>query len=120
MKVSFSETDLARPKDPIQALIYESNKTKEAMMLLTAPTKNTLRPIYQIASDIKNAWAKVGFGASPYLQAMTRMTKITDQFGFDTGESVVLYFLSNAGSFRGEQARSLKAELKAHLNAMVK
>ena len=89
-------------------------------MLLTAPTKNTLRPIYQIASDIKKAWTKVGFGAAPYLQAMASMTKITDQFGFDTGESVVLYFLSNASGFRGVEAKVLKAELKAHLNLMTK
>jgi hypothetical protein len=30
----------------------------------------------------------------------------------DTAKSIVLYFLSNASSWRGEKAKSIKAELK--------
>jgi hypothetical protein len=30
----------------------------------------------------------------------------------DTGKSIVLYFLSNAGTWRGETAKRVKAELK--------
>jgi hypothetical protein len=35
--------------------------------------------------------------------------------GFDSARSVVLYFLSNASSWRGDVAKRVKAELKAHL-----
>ena len=36
-----------------------------------------------------------------------------DQYYNDSAKSVILYFLSNASSFRGERAKALKAELKA-------
>jgi hypothetical protein len=36
-----------------------------------------------------------------------------EMYGYDTGKSVVLYFLSNATSWRGEVARRVKAELKS-------
>jgi len=39
----------------------------------------------------------------------------SDPYGFDSGESIIRYFLANAGSFRGERAKALKAELKAML-----
>jgi hypothetical protein len=41
------------------------------------------------------------------------LDKITDAYYADSGKSVVLYFLSNASSYRGETAKRLKAELKA-------
>lgn len=72
------------------------------------------RPIHQIAADIRKAWVpKVNYAAAPYLDAMGSLDKITDPYYADSGKSVVLYFLANASSFRGEQAKALKAELKA-------
>jgi hypothetical protein len=38
-----------------------------------------------------------------------------DNYGADTGSSVVAYFLSNATTYRGENARNYKKELNAHL-----
>jgi hypothetical protein len=73
------------------------------------------RPIHEIATDIKAAWPKVYFGAVPYLDAMRSLDKITDSFGYDSADSIVRYFLSNASTFRGERARALKAELKGLL-----
>lgn len=71
------------------------------------------RPLHQIANEIRKDWQKVYFGAVPYLQAMACLDKVTDNYGMDTGKSIVLYFLANAGTWRGETAKRIKAELKA-------
>jgi hypothetical protein len=71
------------------------------------------RPIYEIAREIEKEWPKVNYAARPYLDAMKSLVKITDNYLYDSGKSVVIYFLSNAASFRGDAARRLKAELKA-------
>jgi hypothetical protein len=70
------------------------------------------RPIYEIAREIKKDWKKVNYAAAPYLDAMFSLEKIEDPYYADSGRSVVLYFLSNAGSWRGETARRVKKELK--------
>lgn len=71
------------------------------------------RPIYEIAREIQNDWKRPYFGAVPYLEAMQSLDSIRDNYYDDTGESVVLYFLANANTWRGETARRVKAELKA-------
>lgn len=71
------------------------------------------RPIYEIAREIKANWPKVYFGAVPYLQAMSTMKTIQDNYGADDGKGIVLYFLANASTWRGEVAKRIKAELKA-------
>jgi len=70
------------------------------------------RPLYEIANDIKRDWTNVNFGAVPYLRAMESLDKITDNFMFDSGKSIVMYFLSNATGWRGETAKRIKKELK--------
>ncbi len=75
------------------------------------------RPIYEIASEAIHNWPKPYFGAVPYLEAMYSLDRITDDYGADTARSVVLYFLSNATTWRGETARRIKAELNAILKA---
>ena len=71
------------------------------------------RSIRSIALDIRREWAKVNYAAKPYLEAMMELDSINDKYGFDNARSIILYFLSNASSFRGERAKALKAELKA-------
>lgn len=79
------------------------------------------RKIREIASEIchhwtdKNGKSNVHFAAKPYLQAMLQLDTVNDYYGFDSGKSIVNYFLCNANSFRGEAARRIKAELKALL-----
>jgi len=70
------------------------------------------RPLYEIAADVRANWSKVYFGAVPYLDAMATLNKVTDSYGLDSGESIVRYFLANAGTWRGDAARRIKAELK--------
>ena len=73
------------------------------------------RPLYVIADDIRRTWSKPYFGAVPYIQAMAGLSDITDNYGFDSADSIVRYFLSNAATWRGEDARRIKAELKGML-----
>ena len=75
--------------------------------------KATARPLYEIAAEIEKDWKKVNFAAQPYLDAMVALTSVNDMYGFDSGKNIVLYFLSNAGSWRGDVAKRIKAELKA-------
>ena len=85
-------------------------------MAQTAPTTTT-RPIYEIAAAIKRDWKKVYFGAVPYLEAMFALDKITDKYIYDDGSSVVLYFLSNASTWRGPVAKATKIELNKLLKS---
>lgn len=73
------------------------------------------RLLCAIAEDIEENWANVNYAAKPYLAAMHRLNHITDRFHEDDAETVVLYFLSNAKGWRGEESRRIKAELKAML-----
>jgi len=81
------------------------------------------RPLYEIADEVFRLWRDkkghpaIYFGAVPYLRAMQAMQRIADNYGADTGRSVVLYFLGNATTWRGEDARRVKAELQAMLKA---
>ena len=71
------------------------------------------RPLYEIAREIEKDWKRPYFGAVPYLEAMNCLHSINDNFIEDSGKSVVLYFLANANTWRGDVARRVKAELKA-------
>jgi hypothetical protein len=70
------------------------------------------RPLHTIATDIRVHWSRVNYAAAPYLAAMATLDNINDSYGYDSGKSIVRYFLSNASTWRGEDARRIKAELK--------
>ena len=76
----------------------------------------THRPLYQIAQEIRRDWRTVNYAAKPYLDAMGALTNVTDNYMADSGAFVVAYFLANAGSWRGENARRIKAELRKMLS----
>lgn len=71
------------------------------------------RTLAAIAAEIETDWRKPYFGAVPYLDAMRSLDAITDNYYQDSAESIVLYFLSNATTWRGDTARRIKTELKA-------
>lgn len=74
------------------------------------------RKLYQIAKDIRADWTKRHSSpAYPYLCAMAELDSLSDMYGADSAKSVVLYFLANASTWRGETARRIKAELNAML-----
>ena len=73
------------------------------------------RDLSVIAGDIRACWANPSVHAKPYLNAMSVLSSIRGRYYDDSAESVVLYFLSNASGWRGDDARRIKAELKAML-----
>lgn len=72
-----------------------------------------MRPIYEIAAEIRKDWKNISPYAAPYLEAMFTLYDINDNYFLDSGRSIVSYFLANAGSWRGETAKRIKAELRA-------
>jgi len=72
----------------------------------------TARPLHQIAKEIRMDWKKPYFGAVPYLDAMAQLDGIHDRFYEDSAKSVVMYFLANASTWRGDKAKQIKVELK--------
>jgi hypothetical protein len=82
------------------------------------------RKLWEIAADIiadlklqagPGNWTVKYYGAVPYLNAMRELGSVSENFGMDSGKSMVLYAMSNLGKWRGERARALKAELKGLL-----
>lgn len=74
-----------------------------------------MRDLSTIAYEIKRTWKNVYFGAVPYLDAMMTLSSIDQNYGMDSAKSIVNYFLANASSYRGEDARRIKKELKTML-----
>ena len=79
-------------------------KTKEVIQV---------RPMFEICKDIRKDWKVINFGAKPYFDAMQCLNSVNESYGYDSGKSIVLYFLSNASSWKGDKAKEIKAELKA-------
>ena len=77
------------------------------------------RTIHTIAAEISHHWSRtprgVYFGAVPYLEAMGHLAYMDQSYGHDDARTIVLYFLSNATTWRGDVARRIKAELKGML-----
>jgi hypothetical protein len=73
------------------------------------------RSISSIARDIKRVWTKPYFGAKPYLDAMEYLDNIHSKYIYDDARSIIMYFLANASTFRGNDAKVLKQELKTLL-----
>jgi hypothetical protein len=80
------------------------------------PQELKLMPLNELAALISKDWKKVYFGAVPYLQAMRDLNSVDDDYGMDSGKSIVRYFLANASTWRGEVAKAVKTELKRRVN----
>lgn len=77
----------------------------------------THRPLSEIAAEIRLNWTVPHFGALPYLEALETLHTIDDSYGEDPAADIVIYFLSNATTWRGETARRIKIELQRILKA---
>lgn len=71
-----------------------------------------MRKINEIAHEIGQKWKPMYFGAVPYHMAMTSLKDSTDTYCMDSAKSIILYFLANAQTWRGEEAKRIKKELK--------
>jgi len=76
-------------------------------------TLNERVTVSEIAYAIAKDWTNVSPYAADYLNAMKEIRSVEDNYYADSAKSVILYFLANAGSYRGDNARSYKALLKA-------
>ena len=70
-----------------------------------------MRTLREIAKEIKQDWVKPYFGAVPYIQALNQLENIEDSYGYDDARTMVIYFLANAQTWKGEKAREIKKEL---------
>jgi hypothetical protein len=75
------------------------------------------RSLSAIALAIRLDWKKVNYAAKPYLDAMTCLGTMGDKYGYDGADSIVIYFLGNAQTWKGEKAKAIKLELKNMLKA---
>ena len=79
------------------------------------------RPLYIIAEEIRKDWkaqtknGKIPESALAYLDPMSTLNSINDNYIMDSGRSIVAYFLGNATTWKGETARRIKKELNAML-----
>jgi len=96
-----------------KSLIRLAHEKPELRADLLPLLKTASRPLHEIADEIRADWKNVYFGAKPYLEAMSSLNSIHDNYGDDSAKSIVLYFLSNARGWRGPTAARIKAELKA-------
>ena len=71
-----------------------------------------MRKLSEVAKEIKQDWKNVSVYARPYVDAMESLSTVNENYIAEDGRTVVLYFLSNAGSWRGEVAKRVKQELK--------
>ena len=79
----------------------------------------TLRPLHYIAREALDSASLKGNTrtySEAYLRPMLSLTSVQENYGYDSGESIVLYALSNLQHWRGDDAKRIKAELKAHLS----
>jgi hypothetical protein len=65
-----------------------------------------------LASICSRTWPKIYFGAVPYLQAMRTMSSFKEDYGADDGKEIAIYFLANAGTWKGDVAKAVKARIK--------
>lgn len=75
------------------------------------------RTLRTIAGEIFRDWTTMrergeNHPAYPYAHAMRGLEKVTDRYALDSGDDIVRRFLSNAGGWRGDVAKRVKAELK--------
>lgn len=90
-----------------------SDEHTDACSLHPSNIVGAVRPLHAIARDIRTLWPNMYFGAVPYVDAMSTLTGIGDMYGMDHARDIVRYFLANASTWRGADARRIKAELKA-------
>jgi hypothetical protein len=77
------------------------------------------KPLYAYAALIKRDYASKGkpvyYAAVPYVEALHGLRDLSDSYGYDDAEGIVIRLLGNLSTWRGETATRVKAELKAAL-----
>jgi len=68
-----------------------------------------------IYADYRKNKKPFDYAAAPYLEALATMQTISDNYGLDSGSSIVAYLLSNLQTWKGDVAREVKKELNRRL-----
>jgi hypothetical protein len=72
----------------------------------------------QLADITINDWGdEMSPAAYPYIKAMFNLKDMNDAIGFDSAQSIVMYFLLNAKSWNSKPAKKIKAELRRRVKA---
>jgi len=93
-----------------------NGRMKQIRNQIASKESNTVYTISELARQIRSDWKKPYFGAVPYIEAMLSIHDIDGMYYEESAKSIVNYFLANAGTWRGDEAR----RIKAILNKMVK
>ena len=70
--------------------------------------------VQDIGQYIRRTWRSPYFGAKPYIDAMPDINS-NGMYMFDPWTEIVAYFLANATTWRGLEAKAVKAELNRRL-----
>lgn len=73
--------------------------------------------ISQIAGVAFKDFKPMNFAAKPYADAMLSLDTVNDDYGLDSGKSIVTYFLGNAQTWRGDVAKAVKKELNSRIKS---
>lgn len=73
-----------------------------------------MRTFSEVAREIRAKWSKPYFGAVPYLDALEQVhtSDKNAPYMVEQVKDIVPYLLCNMTTFRGADAKRLKAELK--------
>lgn len=73
------------------------------------------RTFSEIVKEIRKLWKNPYFGAVPYLDALEEIhsTSPDAPYLFETAGDLVPYLLANMSTFRGDDAKRIKQELKS-------
>jgi len=79
-----------------------------------------MRSLSDIASEIERECAdKASYVyAEAYVTPMKSLESMSDSYYLDSADSIVRYALANLGSWRGDTARRVKAELNGMLKGV--
>jgi len=86
--------------------------------MMSSTEATAVRPLHKIADEILKLWradSDSRYHSMPYIRAMRYLATMDDKYGDQDAEEIVMYFLSNARGWRGEDAKRVKAELKSML-----
>lgn len=74
-----------------------------------------MRTLKEIFEEVFADWRKMSPYAKPYADALRILNSPNDAYIFERGRDLIPYFLANAGGWRGDVAKRVKAELRAML-----
>ena len=86
----------------------------ETIEIPGAPSDITRASLRQLGRIISAHWPEPYFGAVPYIAAMQNSDD-DGRYYEDDASCLTMYFLSNAASWRGAIARTIKKELRRRL-----